>query len=126
MKDILLAMDSLERYENEVKETILNKIIESAQKVCKRYHKVIEGFEMGDNSCYLMFMGKTNDDVAVSGANDVLDSTDWDLIELYGIDSDKHFQLLHQLLTEYDERFNLTEIKLELLKANKYNAEYHS
>jgi hypothetical protein len=73
-----------------------------------------------------MFIGVPNDEIAVSGANDVLDTTDWDLIELYGIDNDGHFQLIHQLLTEYDDRFNLTDTKITLLKANGYKEEYHS
>lgn len=127
MKDIITAIQKLEQHEHIVKDNIFNKIIESAQNVCKKYHKVIEGFELGNGTCYFIFMGEPQfDGYVVKGANDITDETDWDLIELYGIDNDDDFKNLYNLLSYYDERFSFTDINLELLKSNDYKIEYHS
>ena len=128
MNSVKTAIEKLEQYEELVKTTILSKIAESAQKVCKKFSKVIQGFEMGHNQCYFIFMGEPiiDDDYNTKGANDVLNENDWDLIELYGIETNKDFNNLYKLLTEYDERFNLTTTPLEILKENDYKIEYHS
>lgn len=128
MNSVKTAIEKLEQYEELVKTTILSKIAESAQKVCKKFSKVIQGFEMGNNQCYFIFMGEPiiDDDYNTKGANDVLNENDWDLIELYGIETNKDFNNLYKLLTEYDERFSLTTTPLEILKENDYKIEYHS
>lgn len=128
MNSVKTAIEKLEQYEELVKTTILSKIAESAQKVCKKFSKVIQGFEMGHNQCYFIFMGEPiiDDDYNTKGANDVLNENDWDLIELYGIETNKDFNNLYKLLTEYDERFSLTTTPLEILKENDYKIEYHS
>ena len=128
MNSVKTAIEKLEQYEELVKTTILSKIAESAQKVCKKFSKVIQGFEMGHNQCYFIFMGEPiiDDDYNTKGVNDVLNENDWDLIELYGIETNKDFNNLYKLLTEYDERFSLTTTPLEILKENDYKIEYHS
>lgn len=128
MNNVITAIEKLEQHEELVKKTILEKIAESAQKVCKKFSKVIHGFEMGHNQCYFLFMGEpiADDDYNPKGANDVLNENDWDLIELYGIETNKDFNNLYKLLTEYDERFSLTTTPLEILKENDYEIEYHS
>ena len=129
MNDINIAMEKLELHEKMVKQSIIEKIAESAQKVCKKYSKVIQGFEMGHNQCYFIFMGEpinSDDDYNTKGANDVLNENDWDLIELYGIETNKDFKKLYELLILYDERFYLTDTIIEILKDNEYKIEVHT
>ena len=89
----------IEQLEKELKIQVVDKIAELGQKLCKKYKKVIEAFIMGDGRCSIVFHNHALDEEEmIYGSNDILDKHDWDLIDLYGLDSNKDFQQIVELL----------------------------
>ena len=102
-------ISQFEKSERKVASAITYEILELAEKVCTRFHKVVEGFFMADNACYFAF---NFEDYALDinptmGSNSIEDTNDWDFIELFGIDSDINFIELVELYNTYKDQFEL-------------------
>lgn len=112
----------LEKSERKVASAITYEIIDLAEKVCKRFHKVVEGFYMANNVCYFAFnFDEYANDIYTKhmprvGTNSIEDPNDWDFIELFGINDDDNFVELLELYNEYKDRFELYNMGICLWK----------
>jgi hypothetical protein len=105
---------------------VIHSILDDAKIICDRYHKVIEGFYLTSNMGYFAFNNSRmadNDEYPIYVINLIDDYEDWDMFELYGITEDKEFQELIELYNKYNDKFNIGQVNVQLIKDNNYKLE---